>query len=57
MYCTIMLFNQRRRIVCESHYFGKKTSLEGSKTSALEHPSISGGIRGVLEAPHKYSPG
>ena len=55
MYCTILLFNQRRHSVSELHYLGKNEGLEGSKTSAREHPSISGGRRGDLEAPHKYS--
>ena len=50
-----LLFNQRRHIVSESHYLGKRESLKGSKTSAREHPSISGGPHRVLEAPHKYN--
>ena len=56
MYCVILLFNQRRHIVFESHYLGKKESLEGSKTSAPEYPSLSRGLHSVLEAPHKYDP-
>ena len=56
MHCAILLFNQRRHTVSESHYLGKKESLEGSKTTAREHPSVNGGLCGVLEAPHKYSP-
>ena len=51
-----MLFNQRRHIVFESHYLGKKVEFGGlQKFSARERPSISGGLHGVLEAPHKYS--
>ena len=52
MNCAILLFIRRRDVVSESHYLG---NLEGSKTSAREHPRISGGLRGVLDAPHKYS--
>ena len=55
MYCAILLFNQRRHNVSWSHYLGIKESLEGSKTSARKHPIISGGLRGIMEAPHKYN--